>query len=376
MPLYIMAISLPFNSVITSLSGYFTGVRRVSKTSLSRILTMCLQVSLTCVFLYVFKSNDLSIVCTYLILATTISSIFEFLLTYILYLIDKKRFDNKPVTEQKYLKKILRIAFPVAITSYIRSGLSTVQQLLIPFSLEKHAESCETALSQYGLINGMTMPLLMFPCIIITSCASLLIPEFARYNLKKDFNRMNQVISFIFKFTSFFSVCIIGIFLTFTEEISYFIYHIIDIAKFLVILSPLIILIYLDKIIDSMLRGLDKQVGVMFCNIFDLVSTIILIYTLVPIYGIYGYIAVIATSEILNFTISLIQLQRVSHFKFDFVSYVAIPFLLVIATKFLFDSIDNYIEYDVSFVMFKILIFIRSLFRASWYIQYIQIFQR
>ena len=376
MPLYIMAISLPFNSVITSLSGYFTGVRRVSKTSLSRILTMCLQVSLTCVFLYVFKSNDLSIVCTYLILATTISSIFEFLLTYILYLIDKKRFDNKPVTEQKYLKKILRIAFPVAITSYIRSGLSTVQQLLIPFSLEKHAESCETALSQYGLINGMTMPLLMFPCIIITSCASLLIPEFARYNLKKDFNRMNQVISFIFKFTSFFSVCIIGIFLTFTEEISYFIYHNIDIAKFLVILSPLIILIYLDKIIDSMLRGLDKQVGVMFCNIFDLVSTIILIYTLVPIYGIYGYIAVIAISEILNFTISLIQLQRVSHFKFDFVSYVAIPFLLVIATKFLFDSIDNYIEYDVSFVMFKILIFIRSLFRASWYIQYIQIFQR
>lgn len=358
MPLYIMAISLPFTSVITSLSGYFTGVRRVSKTSLSRILSVCLQVFLTCVFLYVFKSNDLSIVCTYLILATTISSIFEFLLTYILYLIDKKRFDNKPITTQKYLKKILRIAFPVAITSYIRSGLSTVQQLLIPFSLEKHAESCETALSQYGLINGMTMPILMFPCIIITSCASLLIPEFARYNLKKDFNRMNQVISFIFKFTSFFSVCIIGIFLTFTEEISYFIYHNIDIAEFLVVLCPLIILIYLDKIIDSMLRGLDKQVGVMFCNIFDLISTIILIYTLVPVYGIHGYIAVIAISEILNFTISLIQLQRVTHFKFDFISYVVIPFFLVLTTKFLFDSIDNYIEYELGFVIFKILIFI------------------
>ena len=358
MPLYIMAISLPFTSVITSLSGYFTGVRRVSKTSMSRILSMCLQVFLTCIFLYIFKSNDLSIVCSYLILATTISSVFEFILTYILYLIDKKRFDNKPITNKKYLKKILRIAFPVAITSYIRSGLSTVQQLLIPFSLEKHAESCETALSQYGLINGMTMPLLMFPCIIITSCASLLIPEFARYNLKKDFNRMNQVISFIFKFTSFFSVCIIGIFLTFTEEISYFIYHNIDIAEFLVVLCPLIILIYLDKIIDSMLRGLDKQVGVMFCNIFDLISTIVLIYTLVPVYGIYGYLAVIAISEILNFTISLIQLQKVTHFRFDFLSYVVIPFFLVLATKFLFDSFDNYIEYEFGFVIFKILIFI------------------
>lgn len=108
-----------------------------------------------------------------------------------------------------YLKKILRIALPVAVTSYIRSGLSTLKQLLIPFSLERHSASCDEALSQYGLINGMTMPLLMFPCIIITSCAGLLIPEFARYNLKKDFDRMNEVTSFIFKFTSFFSICII-----------------------------------------------------------------------------------------------------------------------------------------------------------------------
>lgn len=358
MPIYIMAISMPFNSVITSLSGYFTGVRRVSKTSFSRILTMFLQVTLTCIFLYTLPSNNLSTVCTYLILASTISAIFEFIVTYILYLIDSRKFIFRSSISDGYLKKILRISLPVAITSYVRSGLSTLKQLLIPFSLERHSSSCDEALSQYGLINGMTMPLLMFPCIIITSCAGLLIPEFARYNLKKDFDRMNQVTSFIFKFTSFFSVCIIGIFLTFTEEICFFFYHDINIANFLSLLSPLIILIYLDKIIDAMLRGLDKQVGVMFCNIVDLISTIALIYTLVPVFGIYGYIAIIAISELLNFTISLIQLHKVTHFKFDFISYVIIPFLLVLATKFLFDSIDNYIEYDLGFVILKVLIFI------------------
>lgn len=357
-PLYIMAISMPFTSVITSLSGYFTGVRRASKTSLSRVLTMLLQILLTCVFLFILPSNDLNTVCTYLILASTIASIFEFVFTYILYIIDSRKLLTRTTQDENYLKKILRIALPVAVTSYIRSGLSTLKQLLIPFSLEKYSVSCDEALSQYGLINGMTMPILMFPCIIITSCAGLLIPEFARYNLKKDFARMNQVTGFIFKFTSFFSICIIGIFLTFTEEICYFVYHNLDIANFLVLLCPLIILIYLDKIIDAMLRGLDKQVGVMFCNIFDLVSTIILIYTLVPIFGIYGYIAIIAISELLNFTISLIQLYKATHFKFDFVSYVIIPFLLVLATKFLFDTIDEYIEYDLSFVLLKIAIFI------------------
>ncbi len=320
---------------------------------------MIMQVVLTCIFIYVFPSSNLSIVCTYLMLASTISSGFEFVFTYVLYLIDRKKIiDISYNYKENFLRKILRIAFPVAITSYVRSGLSTLKQLLIPFSLEKHSSNCNKALSQYGLINGMTMPILMFPCIIITSCASLLIPEFARYNIKKDFKRMNQVIVFIFKFTSFFSICVIGIFLTFTEEICYLVYNNLEISKFLAILCPLIILIYLDKIIDAMLRGLDKQVGVMFCNILDLFITIILIYTIVPIYGIYGYLAIIAISEILNFTISIIQLYKVTKFKFDYISYIIVPTLLVLATKFLFDSIDNYIEFDTGFVVFKILIFI------------------
>lgn len=120
----------------------------------------------------------------------------------------------------------------------------------------------------------------------------------------------------------------------------------------------MVILIYLDKVIDAMLRGLDKQVGVMFCNIIDLISTIALILLLVPVFGIYGYIAIIAISEILNFTISLIQLYRVSHFKFDFISYIIVPCLLVLATKFLFDRLDKFIEYDLSYVIFKIIVFI------------------
>ena len=74
--------------------------------------------------------------------------------------------------------------------------------------------------------------------------------------------------------------------------------------------------------------------------------------------GIYGYLAIIAISEILNFTISLIQLYKVTKFKFDYFSYIVVPTLLVLATKFLFDAIDNYIEYDTGFVIFKVLIFI------------------
>ena len=182
-----MAISMPFTSLITSLSGYFTGVRRVSKTSVSRVLTMILQVVLTIALLYFFPSSSLDTVCTYLILATTLSSIFEFVLTYIFYLIDIKKVVLKRSSNDNYLKKILRISLPVAITSYIRSGLSTLKQMLIPYSLEKSSISCDTALSQYGLINGMTLPILMFPCIIITSAARSFDTRICKIQSKKRF---------------------------------------------------------------------------------------------------------------------------------------------------------------------------------------------
>ena len=91
MPIYVMAISLPFNSLVTSLDGYFTGVRRVHKSSFSRIITMLLQVILTLYFLYILPYSDLSIVCTYLMLSTTIATVFQFALTYVLYLFDRKK---------------------------------------------------------------------------------------------------------------------------------------------------------------------------------------------------------------------------------------------------------------------------------------------
>ena len=356
-PIYIMAISLPFNSVTTSLCGYFSGIRKVSKTSFTKVLSMFFRVFITCLFLYIVPSYNIEDVYTFLVLANTISTIFEFLCTYLLYLFEKRKYKDTNYKAKKYFGKIFEIAFPVAVTSYVRSGLSTLKQMLIPMRLEKFNLSCDVSLSQYGLINGMTLPVLMFPSVFINSFASLLIPEFARYNLKEDYRRMNQVICFIFKITSFFSICIIGIFLTFTEEICYLIYHNYNIVQYIAILCPLIVLIYLDNIIDSMLKGLDEQINVMFCNIFDLFLSTTLIYFLLPIYGIYGYIFIIFVSEILNFSISLYQLYRKTKFKFDYIFCIVIPFLVVLVVKCLFDCFDTVASNTIEIIALKVFIF-------------------
>lgn len=67
---------------------------------------------------------------------------------------------------------------------------------------------------------------------------------------------------------------------------------------------------YLDIIVDSILKGLDAQMGVLFINIIDLLISISFIFFFVPKYGILGFIASIFTSEILNFILSMKKLKE------------------------------------------------------------------
>ena len=71
------------------------------------------------------------------------------------------------------------------------------------------------------------------------------------------------------------------------------------------ILSLLIPFMYVDIIIDNILKGLDAQTNVMIINIFDLIISTCFIFFFVPILGIKGYIISIFISEILNLVLSL-----------------------------------------------------------------------
>ena len=72
---------------------------------------------------------------------------------------------------------------------------------------------------------------------------------------------------------------------------------------------------YLDNIIDNMLKGLNQQIQVMLCNIIDLLISIFLLYFLLPNIGVYGFIITIYVSEIFNFTVSYITLCKHTGFK-------------------------------------------------------------
>ena len=73
---------------------------------------------------------------------------------------------------------------------------------------------------------------------------------------------------------------------------------------------------YIDNVIDGILKGVGSQFGVMVINICDLLITIFIIYFVVPFLGTNGYIFSIFVSEIFNFTASFILLKNKINFSF------------------------------------------------------------
>ncbi len=311
--IYLICIALPFISMSYAINGYFTAVRRVYKNAIAKFFEEFVKILCTAFLLKSFMPNEINYACYALILADVISEVLSFIYLYFLYKTDKKRKDleSRYKDLDSYNKRILRITVPVALTSYLKSGLSTLKQLLIPFSLQKSGMNSSNSLIAYGIVNGMAMPIIMFPVILVTSFSSLLVPEFSRFYIEKKFKKIKTTSIFILSGTFIFSVLIAFFIFIFSDKLSILIYKKLEIGKYLRILSPLIIVMYLDIVIDSILKGLDAQVSVMLINIIDCFISIAFIYWFVPFLGFSGYVISIFISEVVNFSLSGLKLYKI-----------------------------------------------------------------
>ena len=324
-PLFYIAIGLPFIAMSSCISSYFATIRKAYKNAISQVFEFTIKMFATIILLKINISNGVEAICISLILADVISEICSFTLIFILYIIDIKLKKLEDIRSFGQRINILKIAFPVAVTSYIRSGLSTLKQLIIPTQLEKSGISCSRALSQDGMINGMVLPVITFPTVFTDSYSMLLIPEFSTYVAQKNYKAINYIANKIFKITCAFTMCICSIFFIFSNDLGLAIYNNIEIGYYFKIFTPFIFFMYMDHIIDCILKGLNKQFGVMCCNILDLSITTCFIYFLLPVLGIKGYVLSIFFSEVLNFSISLFQLFKYSGIKPNLIDWIVVP---------------------------------------------------
>ena len=325
--LHILAISLPFYSAQCALYGYFTAVRRVFLSSITQILEMGARIGLTVFFIERNLENGMEATCNGMMMAATLSEVVAFSLMFSVYLIDRRRFNKKDTTKNNIRKRLFNISLPMAFSSYVCSALITIKNVMIPLGLVKYGMTRDVALSQFGVINGMVIPIILFPAAFIGTFSSLIVPEVTECYRLGNRKKINYIVTRAFQFTLIFTIGIIAIFLKFSQEFGMVVYKNITIGTYIEILTPLALIAYLDGITDAMLKGLDQQVASMFYNIFDSGFSILLVYFLLPRFGLNGLLFLMFASKLLNTFLSINKITKITDFKVRYSDWMIKPFI-------------------------------------------------
>jgi stage V sporulation protein B len=308
-PLRLLTFALPFVAMSSTLGGYFTARRRMGVYGAVQFVEQLCRIGLTVLALAVLPDQseyDLLAIAFGIVAAECVS----FLCSFTLCLIDLRRVKTGRGKEG-VLRRIARIALPDATGAWVRSALSTTEQLLIPGQLAKATPGGD-ALATYGLISGMAAPVIFLPVAPMSALAGMLVPELARMRVLGEGERIRRTILRALKLCAVYSAAAAAALFFFAEPIAQGVYKNDDAALYIRALAPLIPLFYTDSLTDQMLKSLDQQVYCMRLNTVDCVLRVLFVLVVLPVGGAAAYIALMYVSEAFNFALSLSKLLSIA----------------------------------------------------------------
>ncbi|MBQ9268755.1 MAG: oligosaccharide flippase family protein [Oscillospiraceae bacterium] len=308
-PLRIVAVFLPVTCASAVLAGYYTAAGRITELVSVELFERILSVGLVS-FLIQSGSAD---PCTAVFLGSSLAS-----LTSLVFLLFRFRRFMRGVAAAPMLpmmKRLLRFTLPLGFNDVLRSGINTVEHMLIPHGLKKHGASETDSLAAYGTISAMVFPVITFPNVILYSLSDVLIPELARCRAKGQLPRIQALTGRCLRFSVVFSAAAAGICFSLGNDLGELLFHSQDAGTNIRIYAPLIPILYLDTITDGMLKGLSQQIHSVRYNTLTSLLDVAMIFLLLPQYGMQGFLTAFTVSHALNFFLSIRRLLLVTQYR-------------------------------------------------------------
>ncbi len=369
--LKILPLSLPFIGVTSCLRGYFIARRKVTPNAVSQIFEQSIRIVIILLLLHRFAEKGLSASCFAVIFGDALSEILACGCLYLCFLADKKNLnalDGRIRPPYCITKQILHIAAPITSGRYLNSLLRTAENILVPKNLAKFPKSNSNALSQFGMIKGMALPLLFFPSAILNAISTLILPEISEAVAKKQSYIIKSSCRRIFKITSLVGLLFGAVFFVAGGEIGFLIYKDTDVGFLLKALSPIVPLMYLDSISDGILKGLDQQVFTFRTAIADSLIRIILISLALSKTGLLGFIVIMYFSNFLTCFLNVGRLIKISGIRPNFTKEIFIPLISALTStllsRFLLFNLKflNTLSYTILFCILSCVFYVYLIF--------------
>ncbi len=321
----IFALSLPFAALHSCINGYYYGVQKTSVPALTQLVEQLSRVG--CVFLlfHIFSASGKTPSIALAVVGLLTGEAFSVIVAAVLVFI---RFSSKYLgtallkTASSHLlspsqkitataKQILSMSLPLTFNRIVVNILQSVEAIYIPVMLQKSGLTNSGALSIYGILSGMALPLILFPCALTNSVSVMLLPIVAEAQAGNHYEKIKKAVDKSILYCSLFGGVCTVFFLLFGNILGKLFFNSTDAGAFILTLSFICPFLYISSTMSSILHGLGKTGATFFCNVSGLFIRLLFVFICIPIFGIKGYMWGLLASQLF---ITAMEIFLVKHF--------------------------------------------------------------
>ena len=299
-----IALVIPFTTISSICRSYFFGKQQMFPHVISNIMENIFRFLIIVLFLPKFLIYEIKYQVLFLILLNIISEVFS---TIILIFFLPKNITitkNDLIPKKKYLYDSLNISIPTTLSRLLVSIAYFLEPIILIKYLKKYYKISYIT-TQYGILNGYVLPLILLPSFFTIAISQALLPVISKAYSNNNLNLIKKKL-----YEAIFLSLLIGIPTTFIlvvkpSLILYLFYHTKEGVNYLKVLAPIFLLQYLQAPLITTLDAIGKSKYNLTANT---ISTIIRISSLILLsnlnLGIYSLIITI----IINILITTIYL--------------------------------------------------------------------
>ena len=286
-PILSMILSIPFIGISSVLKGYLFGLNKMHAQVISNFFEQIIRIIMFIIFLPKMSNNIETV--TFIIGSNLVN---ELLSVIILSLFINKKVQIKDFEINKDIKhEILSISIPSTTSRLLGTISYFFEPIIITNLLLINGYSSNYVIKEYGILTGYSMQLLLLPSFFSMAISQSIIPLISNAYSNKKYNYIKRKIRDIVLLS--FLIGFIYI-LIINSNVKYFmnlVYNTNLGIKYIKIMSPVFILLYIQGPLTSILQSINKANESMKSTIEGIIiKTILMVILSYMHFGIYSLI--------------------------------------------------------------------------------------
>ena len=303
----VMAFSIPFSAIHSCINGYYYGKKKTVLPSVTQLAEQIVRVATVYIIYLVYTEQRIAITPVIAVWGIVCGEISSMLIS-----VTAVRFPKYSGSFSHALKKLTRFCIPLTANRVTINLFSSVEAILIPAKLRVFGYSNTDALSVFGILTGMAMPMILFPNVLTSSVSVLLLPTISEAQASCNQRLIQKAIKKTVEYCLILGLFSTLLFLLTGDFIGQYVFGNALAGTFITTLSWICPFLNLATTLSSILHGLGKATTAFVLNLSGCLIRILFIFGLVPIYGIRSYLYAMLISELF---VSASALFVIRHFR-------------------------------------------------------------